>query len=64
MKDCMGNHGGTGFCQRQPGERFSSCYKAEKDEFCDSFVSCLAVDLLPPVMLLIAAACSCNATPC
>jgi hypothetical protein len=64
MKDCMGNHGGTGFCQRQPGERFSTCYKAEKDEFCDSFVSCLAVDLLPPVMILIAAACSCIATPC
>lgn len=64
INDCLGNHGGTGFCQRQAGERFSTCYKAEKDEFCDSWISCLAVDTLPPVMLLIAAACSCNATPC
>lgn len=64
MNDCAGNHGGTGFCQRQAGERFSDCYKSEKDEFCDGFWSCLAVDTQPQVMLLIAAACSCGATPC
>lgn len=64
INDCMGNHGGTGFCQRQAGEKFSDCYKAEKDEFCDSFWSCIAVDTQPQVMLLIAAACGCGATPC
>ena len=64
MIDCAGNHGGTGFCQRQIGEKFSDCYKAEKDEFCDGFWSCIAVDTQPQVMLLIAAACSCSATPC
>lgn len=64
MNDCAGNHGGTGFCQRQPGERFSDCYKSEKDEFCDGFWSCIAVDTQPQVMLLIAAACGCGATPC
>jgi hypothetical protein len=64
MKDCEGNHGGTGFCQRQAGERFSDCYKSEKDEFCDGFWSCIAVDTQPQVMLLIAAACSCGASPC
>lgn len=64
MNDCAGNHGGTGFCQRQAGERFADCYKAEKDEFCDGFWSCIAVDTQPQVMLLIAAACGCSATPC
>lgn len=64
VKDCHGNHGGTGFCQREPGEKFSDCYKAEKDEFCDGFWSCLAVDTQPQVMLLIAAACGCDATQC
>ena len=53
-------HGGAGFCQREQGESFSNCYKAEKDEFCDGFWSCLAVDTQPQVMLLIAAACSCT----
>ena len=64
MNDCAGNHGGTGFCQRQAGERFSDCYKSEKDEFCDGFWSCIAVDTQPQVMLLIAAACGCSASPC
>lgn len=64
IKDCEGNHGGTGFCQRQSGERFSDCYNAEKDEFCDGFWSCLAVDTQPQVMILIAAACGCSATIC
>ncbi|MBX9783111.1 MAG: hypothetical protein K2X48_07445 [Chitinophagaceae bacterium] len=64
VTDCHGNHGGTGFCQREPGESFSACYKAEKDEFCDGFWSCIAVDTQPQVMLLIAAACGCNATQC
>lgn len=55
-------HGGeTGeFCQREPGETFSQCYNAEKDEFCDSFISCLAADTQPIVIITIAAACSCT----
>lgn len=64
VDDCLGNHGGTGFCQREAGESFSSCYKAEKDEFCDGFFSCIAVDTQVPVMLLIAGACSCSASEC
>lgn len=64
LNDCEGNHGGTGFCQLEKGEKFSTCYKAEKDEFCDGFFSCLAVDTNVSVMLVIAAACSCNATEC
>jgi hypothetical protein len=64
VTDCHGNHGGTGFCQREAGESFSTCYKAEKDEFCDGFWSCIAVDTQPQVMLLIAAACGCSATQC
>jgi hypothetical protein len=64
VTDCQGHHGGTGFCQREPGESFSNCYKAEKDEFCDGFWSCIAVDTQPQVMLLIAAACGCSATQC
>ncbi len=64
VKDCNGNHGGTGTCQREPGESFATCYKAEKDEMCDGFFSCLAVDLYPPVMILIALACECQATQC
>jgi hypothetical protein len=52
--------GGPGeFCQREPGESFSACYKAEADEFCDSFISCIAVNTQPQVVLLIAASCSC-----
>jgi hypothetical protein len=52
--------GGPGeFCQREPGESFSTCFKAEADEFCDSFISCIAVNTQPQVILLIAASCSC-----
>lgn len=64
VKDCAGNHGGTGFCQREPNESFADCYKAEKDEFCDDLFSCLAVDTQLWIMLLIAAACQCSATQC
>ncbi len=56
-------HGGPGFCQRIPGETFSTCYKAEADEFCDSFISCIAVDTQPIVAIVIAVACSCKAEP-
>jgi hypothetical protein len=56
-------HGGRGFCQRMKGETFATCYKAEADEFCDSFISCLAVDTQPIVVIVIAAACSCDAKP-
>jgi hypothetical protein len=62
--DCQGNHGGTGFCQREPGESFGSCYNAESDEFCDSFISCIALNTNPTVPILLATACSCTATLC
>jgi len=54
-------HGGElgEFCQREPGESFRQCYTAEKDEFCDSFISCVAVDTQPFVAIAIASACSC-----
>ncbi|WP_018612095.1 hypothetical protein [Segetibacter koreensis] len=56
-------HGGHGFCQRMAGESFSNCYKAEADEFCDSFISCIAVDTQPLVVIVIAIACTCKAKP-
>lgn len=64
VNDCLGNHGGTGFCQREPGESFSACYNAEKAEFCTGFFSCLALDTVASVLILIASACSCGATLC
>lgn len=54
------DHGGTGFCQRESGETFSKCFKAESDEFCDSFISCIALATQPTVSIVIAIACSCN----
>ena len=54
------DHGGTGFCQRETGESFSACFKAESDEFCDSFISCIAMATQPTVAMVIAAACSCK----
>jgi hypothetical protein len=53
-------HGGTGFCQRESGEAFSTCFKAETNEFCDSFISCLALATQPSVSIVIALACSCS----
>jgi hypothetical protein len=53
-------HGGTGFCQRETGEAFSTCFKAETDEFCTSFISCLALATQPSVSIVIALACSCS----
>lgn len=55
------DHGGSGFCQREPGESFATCFKAETDEFCDSFISCIALATQPTVSIVIAIACSCNA---
>jgi hypothetical protein len=55
-------HGGSGFCQRETGESFSTCFKAETDEFCDSFISCIALATQPTVSIVIAIACSCNAS--
>lgn len=55
-------HGGTGFCQREEGESFSACFKAETDEFCDSFISCIALATQPSVSIVIALACCCKAT--
>jgi hypothetical protein len=54
-------HGGSGFCQREKGESFGACYKAESDEFCDSFVSCVALATQPGVAIVIGLACSCYA---
>lgn len=50
------------FCQRQEGQSFSDCFKHEVDEFCDSFISCIAVATQPQVSILIGIACSCNAS--
>ena len=55
-----GYHGGRGFCQRQSGETFGQCFKAETDEFCDSFISCVALASNPSVSIVIGIACSCN----
>ena len=54
-------HGGKGFCQHEKNENFSDCFKAECDEFCDSFISCIALATQPSVSILIAIACSCDA---
>lgn len=62
--DCTGDHGGTGFCQREANESFSTCYNKEKAEFCTGFFSCLAVDTQASVLLLIALSCECTATQC
>ena len=53
-------HGGTGFCQRETGEAFSTYFKAETDEFCHSFISCVALATQPTVSIVIALACSCS----
>lgn len=60
ITDRFGHHGGDGFCQREEEESFSDGYKAEVDEFCDGFFSCLALTR-PAVHVLIAASCSCGA---
>lgn len=54
-------HGGVGFCQREKGESFGKCYEIEANEFCDSFVSCIALATQPYVSILIGIACSCTA---
>ena len=54
-------HGGNGFCQRRKGESFAACFRAESDEFCDSFISCVALATQPTVVIVIGLACSCNA---
>lgn len=61
--DCYGNHGGTGFCQREPGESTSTCYKAEVDEFCSDLISCAGL-LHWGVHAVILASCSCGAKMC
>lgn len=54
-------HGGSGFCQREGKESFGECFKAESDEFCDSFISCIALATQPQVAIIIGIACSCKA---
>ncbi len=49
------------FCQRQPGQSYGDCFRQESEEFCDSFVSCVALATQPQVSMVIALACSCNA---
>ncbi|WAC42049.1 hypothetical protein [Pedobacter sp. SL55] len=61
--DCYGNHGGTGFCQREPGESISACYKAEVDEFCSDLLSCAGL-IHWGVHAVILASCSCAAKMC
>jgi len=61
IKDCDGNHGGNGWCQREPGESFSSCYNAEMDEMCNSFWGCVGSST-PFAAVLVASACSCSAS--
>ena len=51
-----------GFCQRQKNQTFKQCYNKEVDEFCDSFVSCVALATNPTVSVLIAVSCTCNAS--
>ncbi|MEJ7737017.1 MAG: hypothetical protein WKF97_06285 [Chitinophagaceae bacterium] len=51
----------AGFCQREAGQSFGDCFRHESDEFCDSFVSCVALATQPQVSILIGIACSCNA---
>ena len=60
-RTAVDDHGGNGFCQREAGESFSTCFKAETDEFCDSFISCIALATQPAVSIVIALACSCHA---
>ena len=64
VNDCQGNHGGTGFCQREAGETFANCYRAESDEFCTDFFSCMALEYHPGIKLLIALSCQCGAAEC
>lgn len=52
----------SSFCQRESGQTFSECFKHEVDEFCDSFISCIAVATQPQVSIVIGIACSCNAS--
>ena len=63
--DCQGRHGGTGFCQREPGESFGACHRAEVDEFTDDFVGWLFYKVNEKVVdAMIAAACACDAIQC
>lgn len=63
--DCQGRHGGTGFCQREPGESFGACHRAEVDEFTDDFVGWLFYKANEAIVdAMIAAACACGATQC
>ena len=58
----MENSKTMGFCQRESGQTFSECFKHEADEFCDSFISCIAIATNPQVSVVIGIACSCNAS--
>jgi hypothetical protein len=45
-------------CEKHPeGETFKECYNREKEEFCDGFWTCLALDTQPIVVILIALHC-------
>lgn len=56
--------GKDGFCQGEPNVPFEVCYNREIDEFCDSFVSCIALATNPSISIFIALACSCNSCAC
>lgn len=64
-KDCEGGHGGTGFCQREPGESFGACHRSEVDQLTDDFYGWLAYKLHETeIDVIVAVACSCSATQC
>ncbi len=65
VKDCEGRHGGTGFCQREAGETFGACHRAEVDEFTDSFIAWAYYQVNQKVVdAMIAIACGCSAVEC
>ena len=63
IKDCEGNQGGEGWCQREGGESFKSCYNAEMDELCDGFWGCVG-GATPFAAILVGLACSCASSNC
>lgn len=64
-KDCEGNHGGSGFCQREKGESFGTCHAAEVAEFSDDFLGWAFYKVNESIVdAVIAASCLCTAKGC
>lgn len=51
----------SSFCQRQSSQSYGQCFTHEVEEFCNSFISCLALTH-PGVQIVIGLACSCYTT--